>query len=324
MVATIDESLIYKAINEIRLKQRQRPDKESVSHHILTKRGLTMAATLNTIDKMLEAGRIYNKKTPKGEDSFFISEGATAKDDIESEYRNQLQSTQVGGVGSVIEDPMHSTLSGMSQQSMAPRTTGSESHPSDSFMSHGKYAPRVANSESEDELSLGLGKKQEDCDNPAASPSERPRRDDRTDFMVYLDTVGRQTDQIDKLSESLRHERDKIDILREDNFQLRLENFTLKQQLRPTSSASPLGTGMEKSTNDIIEIRTELINKAENHMKAPVNETIASDNNPLSRDTSKETKEQNENKGSGTAAVNKPMAGKAKQNRRRKARKGKS
>ena len=35
MVATIAESLIYKAINEVRLKQRQRPDKESVSHHIL-------------------------------------------------------------------------------------------------------------------------------------------------------------------------------------------------------------------------------------------------------------------------------------------------
>ena len=81
---------------------------------------------------------------------------------------------------------------------------------------------------------------------------------------------------------------------------------------------------MEKLTNDSIEIRTELINKAENHKKAPVNETIASDNNPLSRDTFKETNEQNENRVSGTATVNKPMAGKAKQNRRRKARKGKS
>ena len=107
-----------------------------------------MAATLNTTDKMLEAGKIYNKKTAKGEDSFFISEGATAKDDIESEYRNQLQSTQVGGVGSVVEDPLHFILNGTSKQSMAPRTTGSESHPLGSFLSHGKYALSVANSES--------------------------------------------------------------------------------------------------------------------------------------------------------------------------------
>ena len=187
-----------------------------------------------------------------------------------------------------------------------------------------EFALNSSVSESEDELSLGLGKEQEDCDNPAANPNQRPRRDDRTDFMVYLDTVGRLTDQIDKLNESLSHERDRNDLLREDNFQLRLENFTLKQQLQPPSSSSSLGTGMEKSTNDIIEIRTELISKAENHKKTPVNETIASDNNPLSHNTSKETKEQNENKESGTAEVNKPMAGKAKQNRRRKARKGKS
>lgn len=92
-----------------------------------------MAATLNAIDKMLEAGKIYNKKTPNGENSFFLSEGAIAKDHIESECRSQLQSTQVGGVGSVDEDPMHSILSGTSQQSMAPRTTGSESRPVGSF-----------------------------------------------------------------------------------------------------------------------------------------------------------------------------------------------
>ena len=85
-----------------------------------------------------------------------------------------------------------------------------------------------------------------------------------------------------------------------------------------------LGTGTEKSTKDIIEIKTKLTNKAKNHKKAPVNEKIASDNNPLSHDTSKETKDQNENKDSGTAEVNKPMAGKKKQNRRRKATKGKS
>ena len=187
-----------------------------------------------------------------------------------------------------------------------------------------EFALNSSVSESEDELSLGLGNEQEDCDNPAANPNQRPRRDDRTDFMVYLDTVCRLTDQIDKLNESLSHERDRNDILREDNFQLRLENFTRKQQLQPPSSSSSLGTGMEKSTNDIIEIRTELISKAENQKKTPVNETIASDNNPLSHNTSKETKEQNENKESGTAEVNKPMAGKAKQNRRRKARKGKS
>ena len=125
MVATIDEGTIHKAINEIRLKQRQRPDKESISNHILTKRGLAMDATLNTIDKMLEAGKIYIKKTPNGEDSFFLSEGAIAKDDIEGGCRSRLQS--------VDGDPRHSVLDGTSQQSMAPRTTGSESHPVGSF-----------------------------------------------------------------------------------------------------------------------------------------------------------------------------------------------
>ena len=38
-----------------------------------------------------------------------------------------------GGVGSVVETPMHFTLSGTNQENMAPRTTGSESHPLGSF-----------------------------------------------------------------------------------------------------------------------------------------------------------------------------------------------
>ena len=90
------------------LKQRKRPDNESISRHILTKRGLAMAATLNTIDNMLESGKIYNKKTANGEDSSFVSEGAIAKDDAGRECGNQLHSTQVRRVGSVLEDPIHS------------------------------------------------------------------------------------------------------------------------------------------------------------------------------------------------------------------------
>ena len=77
-----------KEIHEVRLKQRQRPDKESISRHILTRRGLAMAATLNTIDSMLAAGKICNKKTANGEDSFFVSEGAIAMDDTGRECRN--------------------------------------------------------------------------------------------------------------------------------------------------------------------------------------------------------------------------------------------
>ena len=115
MVANIDETIICRAIHEVRLKQRQRPDKESISRHILTRSGLAMAATLNIIDNILESSKIYNKKTAKDEDSFFVSEGAIAKDDTGKECRNKLHSTQVRGVGSVLEDPIHSILSNTSQ-----------------------------------------------------------------------------------------------------------------------------------------------------------------------------------------------------------------
>ncbi len=57
MATTIDEDIIYKAINEVILKQRQRPDKQSISNYILVRRGLGMMKTLNTVDNMLEAGK---------------------------------------------------------------------------------------------------------------------------------------------------------------------------------------------------------------------------------------------------------------------------
>ena len=95
-------------------------------------------------------------------------------------------------------------------------------------LSEPEFALNSPVSESGDKLSLGLCE-HEGYENPAASPIRRPRRDDRADFMVFLDTVGRLTDQLDKLSKYLSHERDRNDKLREDNFHLRLKNLTLKQ-----------------------------------------------------------------------------------------------
>lgn len=130
MEGSIDENTICKAIKEIRLKQKRRPDKESISNFLLTRRGLAMAETLNTIDIMIAAGKIHNQKTSNGEDSFFISEGATAKDDAGKRCQSQFQNTQFGGVGDIIEDPIHSILDDdMTKHGMAPPTAGAESHP---------------------------------------------------------------------------------------------------------------------------------------------------------------------------------------------------
>lgn len=75
------------------------------------------------------------------------------------------------------------------------------------------------------------------------------------------------TDQIDKLIESLNNERGRNDLLRENNLKLKVENFTLKQRQLLPSLLPSLGTEAEKSRNEIIEIRTELINKAEHQRK---------------------------------------------------------
>eukprot|EP00794_Sanderia_malayensis_P010527 gene10527-11632_t len=129
MATNIDDGIIYKAINEVRLKQRQRPDKESISNYILVRNGLGMVETLNTIDNMLEAGKIYNKKTANGEDSFFASDSTTAKNNMDRKKRSNL-STERGEAESVVVDD--SILGDAIQHGMvSPTTTGPEGSPSE-------------------------------------------------------------------------------------------------------------------------------------------------------------------------------------------------
>ncbi len=106
----IKKSLVYESINEIRMKLRQRPDKNTISNHIVMKHGQAMAATLPSIDKLLEEHKIYNKKTTKGEDSFYVSEGVAKK--IETNKKKQSsedENTQetVEDLGLLILDDKH-------------------------------------------------------------------------------------------------------------------------------------------------------------------------------------------------------------------------
>ena len=97
MTTTIDENMIYKAINEIRSKHKRRPDKECIWNHLLVKHGLAKSLTINSIDGMIEEGKIYNKKTT-GEDSYFISEGTKLEDKTEECCISNSQSIQAGGI----------------------------------------------------------------------------------------------------------------------------------------------------------------------------------------------------------------------------------
>ncbi len=131
MATTIDEDIIYKAINEVRLKQRQRPDRQSISNYILVRHGLGMMETLNTVDNMLEAGKIYIKKTANGKDSFFVSEGATAKKTTDTEKRINL-STEGGETESVLVDD--SLLGDTIQHvTVSPTAAGPEASPSEGY-----------------------------------------------------------------------------------------------------------------------------------------------------------------------------------------------
>ena len=60
--------------------------------------------------------------------------------------------------------------------------------------------------ENEDEFCLERGKEREGCENMIAQ------------ILWLLDAISRLTDQIDKLVESLKYEREMNDLLREDNF----------------------------------------------------------------------------------------------------------
>ncbi len=141
-----------------------------------------------------------------------------------------------------------------------------------------------SSSESEDELSLGIGKQQRNL----KRPSQRPMKDNRTDFMIFLDTIDRLTEQIDKLNESLECERNERDALREDNLELKFENLKL---LKPSTVLTSPGTTDidEKSrTEEILEIRTDLINKGGNgkHKKTSEKITIELNESNKSQDTS--------------------------------------
>ncbi len=144
-----------------------------------------------------------------------------------------------------------------------------------------------SSSESEDELSLGIGKQHRNL----KSLSQRQMKDNHTDFMIFLDTIDRLTEQIDKLNESLECERNERDALREDNLELKFENLKLQLQLKPSTVLTSPGTTDidEKSrTEEILEIRTDLINKGGNgkHKKTSEKITIELDESNKSQDTS--------------------------------------
>ena len=81
-INTIDE-VIFKAIEEVRNRKHQRPDKESITRFLTSGKGLDFIVPflLNSIDKLLANGSIVIKKQ-NGKDSFYQS------DDISSHPEN--------------------------------------------------------------------------------------------------------------------------------------------------------------------------------------------------------------------------------------------
>ena len=81
-INTIDE-VIFKAIEEVRNRKHQRPDKESITRFLTSGKGLDFIVPflLNSIDKLLANGSIVIKKQ-HGKDSFYQS------DDISSHPEN--------------------------------------------------------------------------------------------------------------------------------------------------------------------------------------------------------------------------------------------
>ena len=56
----LNESTVHTTLHEVESMQKRRPDKESISNHIIMQHGLNSISMLNNIDGMIEDSQIYD------------------------------------------------------------------------------------------------------------------------------------------------------------------------------------------------------------------------------------------------------------------------